>query len=199
MPESNQPPPQPLDYDSPQSAPPHRPRLIMCVAIALTAFLAFLAAAQFGLIPAPQRSHSMRVISAANLRSIGLACLQYANDNYGQYPDSLATLLLNEDITSGVFINPASDDTPAVAPTTQAIANQLTAGGHLSYVYLGRGLTAKTVTPDTIVAHELLLNPTDGANVLFGDGHVEYVDNAYIKTIIAKTATGPLPVTMPPP
>src|ERR1019366_4560146 len=37
-----------------------------------------------------------RAKCASNLHQIGLGILLYANDNHGQYPDSLATILLNE-------------------------------------------------------------------------------------------------------
>ncbi len=46
---------------------------------------------------------------------------------------------------------------------------------HLSYVYLGNGLTSATVNNDTLVAYELPENHQgDGMNLLFGDGHAEW-------------------------
>jgi prepilin-type processing-associated H-X9-DG protein len=200
MPNSNQPPLLPLDYETPPNPPARRHRRLYWIGAAVgVLFLLLLVIAdilpQLGRMGPP----AMRIKSAANLRSIGQCIVLYCNDNSDQYPDSFATILLNEDVTSGIFINPASNDTPAVGPTTQAVANQLTVGGHLSYIYMGRGLNAKTVTPDTIVAYEIPLTPPDGVNILFADGHVEWFDNTQAPRIIAKAASSPIPVTMPSP
>jgi len=140
---------------------------------------------------------SGRVKSASNLRQIGQAILLYGNDHQGKYPDSFQTILLNEDITSEVFVSPSRSETPASGATQQQAADQLTEGGHVSYVYLGRGLSANTVTPDTIVAYEMIPNSGDGSNVLFGDGHVEYFAAPTAAKIIGRAATGEFPVTMP--
>jgi prepilin-type processing-associated H-X9-DG protein len=86
---------------------------------------------------------------------------------------------------------------PATGPTTQAVADQLVAGNHLSYVYLGRGLSLTSVTPTTIVAYEIPLDSNSGANLLFGDGHVEFDDAAFISKVIGKAAAGQFPVTIP--
>jgi prepilin-type processing-associated H-X9-DG protein len=69
--------------------------------------------------------------------------------------------------------------------------------GHLSYVYLGSGLSTTTATPDTIVVYEIPANATAGSNILFGDGHVEYMNAAYVAKIVAKASAGQFPVTMP--
>ncbi len=95
------------------------------------------------------------------------------------------------------FISPMRSETPAEGATTRQIADQLDAGGHLSYVYLGRGLTAHTVTPNMVVAYEMPASANGGGNVLFGDGHVEYFGGDYISNVVAKAATGEFPVTMP--
>jgi len=140
-----------------------------------------------------------RVKSAANLRSIGQAIYLYSNDHKGDYPDSFQTLLLNEDITSGIFVNPNSNDIAAEGPTRQTIANQLAIPGHCSYVYVGCGLNDGTVTPDTVLTYEKLLHPGDSANVLFANGHVDYVDAAHIAKIIAQANSGTFPVKLPSP
>lgn len=105
--------------------------------------------------------------------------------------------MLNEDVGSDVFVSPSSSDTPAQGPTKQAIADQLSAGSHLSYVYLGNRLTTNNATPDTVVAYEKLEPDADGTNVLFSDGHVDWVDSATAAKIIAEAQAGKFPVTMP--
>jgi prepilin-type processing-associated H-X9-DG protein len=145
-----------------------------------------------------------RIISASHLRQIGEAILQYENNNHGRNPDSFQTLFLNTTISSDSFVNPNSDDTPADGPTRQAIANQLLLPGHVSYVYLGRGYNS-LLQPDAIVAYEKPIRPgfgvptIFGVNALFADGHVEGIDPAHSAVIIARTTTGPFPVTMPSP
>ena len=90
--------------------------------------------------------------SASNFRQIGQAILLYTNDHHGEYPDTFQTFLLNEDVTSPVFVSPSRSETPATGPTWQAAASQMVTPGHVSYIYLGRGLSVNTVTPNTIVA-----------------------------------------------
>jgi prepilin-type processing-associated H-X9-DG protein len=138
-----------------------------------------------------------RVKSASNLRQIGQAILLYTQDFNGQYPDSFGAILLNEDITSSVFVSPSRSETPANGPTTQAVADQLADSTHVSYVYLGRGFTTKTVKPDDIIAYELPAQPNGGANILFGDGHVEFDDGTVLAKIMGRANCGIWPVTMP--
>ena len=187
--------PQPLDYANPlHRAKKRRPRWLLII------FLSLIVVGLFWItfIPSLSSHDSVpRVRSASNLRQIGQAILLYTNDHQGQYPDSFATILLNEDVTSEVFVSPSRNETPAIGPTTQAIADQLAAGGHLSYVYLGRGLSTASVIPATIVAYEIPLDSNSGGNVLFGDGHVEFEPATYMAKIITKAAIGQFPVTMP--
>jgi prepilin-type processing-associated H-X9-DG protein len=136
---------------------------------------------------------------AMNLRQIGLSISLYASNHNGNYPDSFGTLLADPDadVVADEFICPATDDTPAQGPTTQAIVADLTSGGHMSYNYLGRGLTTTTATSDTIVAYEPLSNHQTGINVLFGDGHVEFFYQPEAGRLLSKAASGDRPVTMP--
>ena len=93
----------------------------------------------------------------------------YANEHQGHFPDGIDGLL-EEDITTAVFVCPSTNDTPAaVGPTTQSTATNLLANGHLSYVYLGAGLT-EPQKADLIKAYEPLSNhQNQRMNVLFGD------------------------------
>jgi prepilin-type processing-associated H-X9-DG protein len=114
--------------------------------------------------------------SAANLKQLGAAMRDYADDHAGQYPDSFTTLLLGGYATPDLFVSPQSIDSTAAGPTTQAVATDLTSGGHLSYVYLAAGTTAQTLKLDKIIAYETPQNYPHGigSHVLFGDGHVEF-------------------------
>ena len=182
----------------PENGTPTRNRRPAVFAIVFAGGALALLVAVWCLLPSfPHPQVDNRAKSASNLRQIGQAILLYANDEAGAYPDSFHTLLLHGNITSDVFVSWMSSDTPAAGPTTQAVADQLDAGGHLSYVYLGQRLTAKTVTDSTVVAYEKLSIFGTGANVLFGDNHVEFDDAKSVTQIIDKSTSGKFPVTMP--
>src|SRR5579871_6144160 len=109
----NEPPPK-LDYLSPQDAPPASGRWLPMI-FALVFLGMFIVASVLILLPSTgPHATSPRVQSASNLRQIGQAILLYTNDLGGKYPDTFGDILLNEDLTSGVFVSPLSNDTPAV-------------------------------------------------------------------------------------
>lgn len=76
---------------------------------------------------------------AINLQQIGLAIKMYASENNGYCPDGFEQLLLTQDIGPIVFVCPASNDTTATGKTLAEIVSNLSAGGHLSYFYNGKG------------------------------------------------------------
>jgi prepilin-type processing-associated H-X9-DG protein len=139
------------------------------------------------------RETANRVKCASNLRQIGIAILLYANENHGHYPDSVDQLLLTQDITSPVFVCPSSKDAAATGATTQAVATNLHTGGHLSYVYLGKGMT-NDAAATTVVAYEPLSNHSNaGCNVLFGDGSVRFIAQPQAGQLIKQLEAGQNP------
>jgi prepilin-type processing-associated H-X9-DG protein len=186
----------PLDYAVPRkrnSIDSIRRTIVLAVIASVVIVSAFLLLFN----PTRSRAISPRVVSMSNLREIGVAILLYGNDHHGSYPDSFQTILLNEDVSSMVFVSPQRSETPADGSTTQATAANMTTG-NISYVYLGKGLSQGTVTPKTVVAYEKLLQPNVGTNVLFGDGHVEFVGPVTAGHIDGQAAAGVFPVTAPP-
>lgn len=162
------------------------------------------------LLPALCRPRGLanQIKCASNLRQIGQAIARYAQDNGGQYPPSLAVLAAHEDITPAMMVCPSSNDEPSSATDTAGIVAELAAAetnapGHkhsLSYVYVGRGLNAKTVSDTTVVAYEPLDNHEgEGTNVLFGDGHVEWIGKRTWTEMAATpgAVTQPAPTTRP--
>jgi len=95
------------------------------------------------------------------------------------------------------FVCPSTRDTPATGPTTQAVIAELAKGGHCSYIYVGRGMTTATATSTTVVAYEPLVNHGNGADVLFGDGHVQFMLAPQFKSLIATIPATTFPTTQP--
>jgi prepilin-type processing-associated H-X9-DG protein len=133
---------------------------------------------------------SPRAGCCSNMHQIVLAILLYQNDFGGVYPPSVDELLENEQITPSVFVCPSSNESAAAGPTTQAIIADLHKPGHLSYIYIGQGLTDKTADPDMVVLYEPLTNHGDGMDMLFGDGHAEWFNATVGANVIAAAATG---------
>lgn len=139
------------------------------------------------------RETANRVKCASNMRQIGQAMLLYSNDNLGNFPETLDQLLLTQDITSEVFTCPSSNDSPASGPDAKTQAANLNAGGHLSYVYVGKGMT-NAAGADVVVLYEPLTNHSnDGINILWGDGHVSFHMRTEAQKIIADVQAGKNP------
>jgi hypothetical protein len=123
-----------------------------------------------------------------NLHQIGLGILLYCNDHHGQFPDTLATLVANEQLSPKCLVDPSSDDTPAEG-TPAEIAAQLSKPGHETFIYLGAGLTDQTADATRIVAYEPLTVYQNGSDALFGDGHCEWLTAEQLKNDLAHPAT----------
>jgi hypothetical protein len=135
------------------------------------------------------REQANRIKSASNLKQIGLAAAMYSNAHKGNpLPPDLATMLMEEDLTPQVFINPrASDDVPPPADRQQWAA---WVKEHSDYVWLGKGKTA-AVAPDTIIAYEKPDGLSDGLNFLYGDFHVEFYRMPEAMEMIEKSKAAP--------
>jgi hypothetical protein len=123
----------------------------------------------------------------ANMRCLGQVFLLYANENRRQYPPTLVDVICTQDVGTEVFICPASSDTIATGATRQAMLADFAKPGRCSYVYIGAGLTSQTATPTTPVMYEANFrnHRPRGTHILFGDGYVEYVEEAAARKILA--------------
>lgn len=125
------------------------------------------------LLPSLQRARelSKRAVSAANLRGIGQACMIYANDNDDRFPPDLDT------VVQGGFVT----EIQLRAPTDDAWQP-----GGCSYVYVAGQSMASD--PRNVLAYERPdVNDGEGANVLFVDGHVEFMRVDSINQVIRET------------
>lgn len=152
------------------------------------------------------RPRANRVKCASNLRQIRQGLMLYASDNRGIYPPTLDLLIAPDYLSAEVFVCPSSNDEPATGPTTQAVLAEFVKKGHCSYIYLVGGQPISAFSADHVLAHDNPMNhgessKMDGINVLFGDGHVEWVTGETAQHYISELKAGHnpprLPVTQP--
>ena len=174
-----------LDYASPGTRRP-RPRSLVTVLVVIGLLMLAMAI----LLPSRNGGRPDRVRCAANLRSIGQGLMMYANDHGGQYPDSLAALITDEDMNPGILLCPSCNGTQATGSTTQALLADFAKPGRCDYIYLGKGLR-NPFPPNLVLAFEPITDHTGkGANVLFGDGHAEWLDQPAMITLLTDLAAG---------
>ncbi len=114
------------------------------------------------LLPSLSRARELakRSVCSANLRSVEIS-LQIYVEEHGQEPPNLSVLVDNGRIDPGTLNCPSID--PAISQT-------------LPYIWI-RG--ADCADADNVVLYEPLQNHRgEGGNVLFCDGHVEFVSQA---------------------
>jgi prepilin-type processing-associated H-X9-DG protein len=136
------------------------------------------------------RPAANRIKSASNLRQIGQALELYGGD-FGVYPPDFGTLLLNEDLTPGVFVNPNSTDCQSLATTKASQAKDINAGGRCcSYIFTARSAVMQPSVPTRIDAYERPGADRKGGNFLYADGHVDFIDNPEAKRLMAELNAG---------
>lgn len=120
------------------------------------------------------RDQGNKVKSASNLKQIGLGVQMYANDHKGRFPPDLGVVMTEQDMAPEIFINPRSGTQSP--PRNLAIAARAAwVKENSDYAYLGAGLKINA-NADVVVAYEKMDGLHDGINILFADGHVEFVE-----------------------
>ncbi len=110
----------------------------------------------------------LRMRSATALRKILVACLRYAAEHGGQWPDDLRSLE-GHGIDAADLVNPRRPDNAS------------------GWVYRRPAAPANGLgnAPGTVVVHEELDPWNEGVNVGFADGHVEFVkDRKRLDTLL---------------
>lgn len=145
----------------------------------MPAMIAQSAASTGILLPSLSRSRETanRVRCSSNMRQIGVAAHMYAADNGGRFPDDLGTLASAQDLAPEVFVCPSSHDSDAQVRAMRQQGENLAAwlnenGG---YVWAGAGKTNQMGAEAILMYERPEHHDFDGINVLFVDGHTEYM------------------------
>jgi hypothetical protein len=137
------------------------------------------------LLPALNRAREIanRVKCASNMRLVARALVAYSNTNAGAFPPDLSYVANDPSLGPDQFVCPSSNDTPAAG----------LGAGHLSYVYVGKGLK-NTAPSNAVLMYEPMTNHrNDGANFVFADEHVEFMPAAQAQSLIAQVSQGQNP------
>jgi prepilin-type processing-associated H-X9-DG protein len=118
------------------------------------------------------REDADRVKCAGNLRQIGLATRFYY-EAHSQMPQRLSALL-ELDVVPELFVCPVGRQKRLTLDQVRADPRMLDDPTYSSYTYVP--LTPEQRTADNVLAFETVEHRgRQGINVLFGDGHVEWI------------------------
>jgi prepilin-type processing-associated H-X9-DG protein len=124
------------------------------------------------------RETANRVKCSSNMWQISQAMSQYAIENNGEYPPDLGTLILagEIDLTIDVFVCPSgASAVPAVIRNAPREQQAEWVNQNADYVYLGDGKRSDLPADEPLLHEHLYNHDGEGVNMLFGDGHVEFV------------------------
>jgi RNA polymerase sigma factor (sigma-70 family) len=137
--------------------------------------------------PASAEEAENRARCAANLRKIGQVLFVFTTSHNGQFPPNFASLLQGAMITPDVFICPETGKSFPRNSSQKEQAEWISSNS--DYEYLGEGLSVQTVSSIIVLAYDRDGNHHgDGANVLFGDGHVEFLSPAAEAEVLERNA-----------
>lgn len=116
------------------------------------------------------RDQANRVKSASNLRQIGLACFIYATEHKGKFPDELSDTL--QSLSPEIYANPRTNTSVPHGLKSDDLKRWINESSDYHYVGNGKKTTARA---DEVLAYERPGSVTEGVNILFADGHVEFL------------------------
>jgi prepilin-type processing-associated H-X9-DG protein len=135
-----------------------------------------------------------RKYCAGNMREIALAAIMYANAHNQRLPDNFLSLYnASNTIPVGALFCPNigwdQKSTATVNRTRDVIAND-----RISYIWIGKGVTADSPT-DVVILYEKPDNHDGyGMNIAFADAHIEWLSPEDAKAFLAKVASADRPI-----
>jgi prepilin-type processing-associated H-X9-DG protein len=136
------------------------------------------------------RETANRVKCASNMRQIGTALMTSAASNGNRYPSTLGTLV-SQNLAAGVFVCPSKGtSTPnnwyTMTPDQQR--DWINSSG--DYIYVGAGQTYPADAAAVLLYEKPENHNKDGINILYGDGHVEFMSATVYPGIISQLEQG---------
>ncbi len=137
------------------------------------------------------RETANRIKCATNMHQIGQAIQLYANENKGNYPPDLGTLVTTEDINADAFVCPSGNvSLPANLAQMKPPQMAQWVSEHSTYVYVGKGLTTSAPADRVVLYEKLEDHDNAGGNFLYSDGHVEFLSRAGYQQEMMKLQQG---------
>ena len=120
------------------------------------------------------RERAQRVASLSNIKQIMMACLMYAADHKGQWPEDLESLAAAKLLPASVLVNP------------------LRGPGKPGYIYVRPAPSSDKTDPRAALVYEAHTTWGEGICVGYADGHAEFVtDQARLKEALSRAQTKP--------
>ena len=138
------------------------------------------------------RRAAMTVACASNLRSIGQLAMIYATQNNGYFPPTIDQLAATMPGGTGasVFVCPACGANPAKPPVL--VTSKVSS--HYLYAPPAARISQVKQPGRVVLAYEPPGHHDNGGiNLLFCDGHVEFVTGAAVPKIVAELTAGQNP------
>jgi len=137
---------------------------------------------------------------SSNMRQMGPGVLLYANDHRGKYPPDLGTLVTDADINPEVFLCPTADH-PQPPPDVMRDPKKAAAwvNENAAYVYLGANMNGNMPAERILIYEKPENHEQQGMNLLFNDGHVEWMMMPDAMREIQKQQAGAAPGQPAPP
>lgn len=137
---------------------------------------------------------------ASRLRMLGQAITMYANKNGGKLPSDLAAVVAMSDFPPECCLCPASGTSYRTVMDMSPSARAEWARSKGDFVYLGKGRTVTFNHPqyagaEFVLVHDKPLNhgvggQSGGINVLYGDGHLEFLGPKEAEPVLRELAAG---------
>jgi prepilin-type processing-associated H-X9-DG protein len=136
-----------------------------------------------------------RAADAGNLRSVSWGCISWAQGHKNEYPDHLARLVAQGKLAPGVLVSQRLASTPELVMTDEikqlatadfeAFARKV--DEHCDFIYFGKGMDGGTAPSIAVAMEKPRSGLSEGINIAFQDGHVEFVKWPSVRDTVSRT------------